>query len=97
MKTGNNVQKAILKSLAVVMSLVLLSVTVSAQVFWRTVLENNSLNHIAMALVETKAKTSTANAEIVSSADAAMLAEYPTVASENPLNLEDWMTNKDVF
>lgn len=41
MKTRNNVQKAIIKTMAVIMSLVLVSITVNAQEFWKTVLKNN--------------------------------------------------------
>lgn len=94
---GNNVQKAILKSLAVVTSLVLLSITVNAQVFWKTVLENNSLNHIAMAMIETKAEASAAAVKAESSLNAALLAEFSTVEAENPLELEEWMTNSNNF
>ena len=53
MKTTNNVQKAILRSGAVVISFVLISFTVSAQEFWKKLLTNSSFNEIALAMVET--------------------------------------------
>ena len=57
MKTKNNVQKAILRSGAVVVSFVLISLTVSAQDFWKRLLTNSSFNEIAIAMVETSGKT----------------------------------------
>ena len=56
MKTKNNVQKAILKSLAVIISSVLISFTVSAQGFWESILENNTFNEIALAMVESNSE-----------------------------------------
>ena len=53
MKTKNNVQKAILKSMAMGISLVLITLTVNAQDFWKSILENASINEIALAMVET--------------------------------------------
>ncbi len=92
MKTKNNVQKTILKSLAIVVSLVLISLTVNAQAFWRSVIENNSLNEIAMVMVNTKAETFSSN----SATGTGMLA---TIAeeTETPLELENWMTNATFF
>ena len=97
MKTKNNVQKTILKLLAVVTSFVLLSITVNAQVFWKTVLENNSLNQIAIAMLETKTSTNLADVTGKSSLNTSMLAEFAIVETENPLALEEWMTNSGNF
>ena len=53
MKTKNNVQKTILRSFAVLLSFVLISLTVSAQDFWKKLLTNSSFNEIALAMVKT--------------------------------------------
>ncbi|HKI89848.1 MAG TPA: hypothetical protein VKA38_12535 [Draconibacterium sp.] len=95
MKTKNNVQKAIFKSLAVVISLVLISFTVNAQGFWKALLENNSFNEIAMFMVETRNEAN-ANAT-AKSTDANTFAAYMETETEETLELEDWMTNDNYF
>ena len=75
MKTRNNVRKAANKTLAVIISLVLLSFTVQAQDFWKSVLSNNSFNQIAMAMVDnTETNAGEADGEMATTAD--MFAEY---------------------
>jgi hypothetical protein len=97
MKTKNNVQKVILKSLAVVISLVLISFTVNAQNFWKTLLENNSFNEIAMIMVETS-HASNDNADATAgSTDANTFAAYMETETEETMELEDWMTNDNFF
>jgi hypothetical protein len=97
MKTKNNVQKAIFKSMAVVISLVLISFTVNAQDFWKTLLENNSFNEIAMFMVETR-NDANANADATAnSIDANTFAAYMETETEEALELEDWMTNDNYF
>ena len=92
MKTKNNVQKTILRSVAVIVSFVLISFTVSAQDFWKKLLENSSFNEIALAMVETsketadsKSATSNFNSELLES-------EF-----EPALEMEDWMNNENIF
>lgn len=96
MKTKNNVQKAILKSLAVVVSLVLISFTVSAQGFWESIMENTSFSEIAMAMVENN-NTNTAPADAKSSTDANALEATLEIEAEETLKLEEWMTNEANF
>ncbi len=96
MKTTNNVQKAILKSLAVVTSLVLISFTVSAQGFWESLLENSTLNEIAYAMVEPVSE-SIAPAEFDSEMDANTFNEYLEVETEEALELEGWMFSEANF
>jgi hypothetical protein len=91
MKTTNNVQKAILKSLAVVVSFVLISFTVSAQGFWTSILENTSFSEIALAMVETNSET---NHSTTADANFADLLE---TEAEEALELEDWMVNEANF
>ncbi len=92
MKTKNNVQKAIFKSLAVVISLVLISFTVNAQGFWKTLLENNSLNEIAMFMVESNHENSSTLSKDINTD--AVIEENET---EESLSLEEWMTSSDYF
>ena len=91
MKTKNNVQKAILRSAAVVISFVLISFTVSAQDFWKRLLENSSFNEIALAMVETSNEMETT--EPTESFDFNLLEQE----SEQALNLEDWMMDNNFF
>ena len=92
MKTKNNVQKTILRFIAVVVSFVLISITVSAQDFWKKLLENSSFNEIALAMVETSSKKTVAEpkAETFSYA-------YLAEESEPALELEYWMSDESYF
>ena len=96
MKTKNNVQKAITKSLAVIISLVLFSITVQAQEFWESVWSNKSINKIAMAMVNdsenypTEIKSGKTNNSIA-------YAWYFEEETEQNLQLEDWMVNDNLF
>ena len=92
MKTKNNVQKTILRSVAVIVSFVLISFTVSAQDFWKKLLENSSFNEIALAMVETSKETS--NAESTSADFNLNLLENEL---EPTLEMEDWMSNDNFF
>ena len=96
MKTRNNVQKTILKSLTVVVSLVLISVTINAQDFWKTVLSKNSFNQIALAMVELPAETHQV-AESTGSTNATIIATYAAEEKEDALELENWMTSENLF
>jgi len=91
MKTKNNVQKAILKSLAMGISLVLISLTVNAQDFWKTLMENNSLNSIALATVDNTFEASPA------SVDANAYAKFMKEENEETLDVEVWMIDENNF
>lgn len=90
---GNNVQKAILRSGAVVISFILISFTVSAQDFWKRLLTNSSFNEIAIAMVETSGKTE-ATALPAKNSTETFLFQNET---EPALQLEVWMTNSNYF
>ena len=94
MKTKNNVQKAITKSLAVIISLVLLSFTVNAQDFWKSVLKNNSFTQIAMAM--TNETSGPAHYE-TSSLAASTFSELFETEAEPALSLDSWMTDDALF
>jgi len=85
MKTKNNVQKTILRSVAVLTSFVLISLTVSAQDFWKKLLTHSSFNEIALAMVE---NTKSGNPGLP--ADDFNF-NLPETEEESPLELEDWM------
>jgi hypothetical protein len=92
MKTKNNVQKTILRSLAVVLSFVLISFTVNAQDFWKKLLENSSFNEIALAMVEKTDASSVSDSESDSFLLLLLEDEYEPV-----LEMESWMNNDDYF
>ncbi len=86
MKTKNNVQKTILRTGAVILSLVLISFTVSAQEFWKKLITNSSFNEIAVAMIETKTvniseKPQMQSAKIITN----------EALQEPALELETWM------
>jgi len=93
MKTKNNVQKAITKTFAAGISLVLISITVNAQDLWKSVIENSGLNTIATAMVEPV--SGTANTENYNATNADLTAF--NVETEAPLELESWMTDESIF
>lgn len=96
MKTTNNVQKAITKTMAVIISLVLISITVNAQDFWRTVMENNSFSQIAMAMTD-NTEASSASADATSTTDMSAYARYAAVEAEEALDVENWMLAENNF
>ena len=92
MKTKNNVQKAVLRSAAVIVSFVLISFTVSAQEFWKKLLTHSSFNEIAIALMETESK-----AELPAETGSESAFRFNLVQeNDNQLSLEEWMT-KDFY
>jgi hypothetical protein len=86
MKTKNNVQKAILRGAAVVVSFVLISFTVSAQDFWKGLLENSSFNEIALAMTD-----GSASDKAEQNAAESLKANFYVTETEPGLELEDWM------
>jgi hypothetical protein len=92
-KTKNNVQKTVLRTAAVVVSFVLISFTVAAQDFWKTVLANSSFNEIALAMVDSS-KKSKAQGTTSETNRTSYIYENEYDAS---LVLEDWMTDNDYF
>lgn len=92
MKTKNNVQKAILRSAAVVVSFVLISFTVSAQTFWKRLLENTGFSDIAIAMA------APADDKDLNETNASATAAYFFASEAEPsLELEAWMTDDSRF
>uniref|UniRef100_UPI0032173109 hypothetical protein n=1 Tax=uncultured Draconibacterium sp. TaxID=1573823 RepID=UPI0032173109 len=88
MKTKNNVQQKILKSIAVVFSVALISFTVNAQGFLKSIYENNSFKDIALAMAEVTETPAPTNADLTS---------YDAEEYEEALEIEDWMINETSF
>ena len=97
MKTKNNVQKAVLKSLAVGISLVLISFSVSAQSFWKSIIENEIFNEIALAMVENKSKPQAKSIGISEIIELKSFVAYFEIETEKTLELEEWMINETLF
>jgi hypothetical protein len=93
MKTKNNVQKTVLRSAAVVASFVLISFTVAAQDFWKTVLTNSSFNQIALAMVETPKKADVP----ASSSNANHAINIYENEYDSKMAVENWMTSNNYF
>ena len=93
MKTKNNVQKTILSTSAVIVSLVLISFTVTAQDFWKMVITNSSFNEIALAMADTreKPKAQPVNTETWSEK------LLPVEETEQELPVEAWMKEVSNF
>ena len=79
-----------------IISLVLISITVNAQDFWRTVMENNSFSQIAMAMTD-NTEASSASADASSSTDMSAYAMYAAVEAEETLDVENWMLAENNF
>ena len=90
----NNVQKTILRSIAVIVSFVLLSFTVAAQGYWKQLLINNSFNQIATALVENPSKKLPAEKSTENPSPANDGFNYFYETNETSLNIEPWMTDE---
>ena len=97
MKTINNVQKTVLKSLAVTAGSLIISLTVSAQDLWQSFNNNEPANEIALAIIDNSNKSMPAldyNKEV---SDVNLLETLFKTESENAMVLEEWMTNEDLF
>jgi len=94
-KRRNNVQKTSLNVIAVIISLVILSVNVDAQGMWQSFQEMKNADDNEMLLAN--------DARSLSSENEAGLTEtntysaYEEQETEATLNLEDWMTNASFF
>ncbi len=97
MKTTNNFQKAILKSMAVIVSFVLISLTVNAQNFWGSLLENTAISEIALAMVESNSETDRVSTDGNNATGVNSFTYFMEEAVEEPLEIENWMINEAYF
>lgn len=92
MKTKNNVQKTILRFAAVVISLVLISFTVSAQDFWKKLITGSGFNAIALVMVDYTNNTNHYDGLTNTAFDFTLIDE-----TEEELTLEPWMMDHTIF
>lgn len=97
MKTKNNVQKTILRSIAVILSFVMLSLTVTAQGYWMQLLTNNSFNQIASALVENSPVQVSREKLSDNTTTRTEVSDYLNEKNEVKPKTEPWMTNSWFF
>ena len=90
-KTGNNFQKSISKSLAVITSIALVSISLNAQDLDHSLIENISFNETTLAMVHTTSKTNLVSTNV----DA--FTALTATENEGKLQLEDWMMNENNF
>ncbi len=91
MKTKNKVQQAILKSLTIVTSLVLISITINAQDYWKSQLGNYIFNESELAMVTNN------NVAIPVEHNANVFVSFVEQETEEALELENWMIDESYF
>jgi len=97
MKTKNNTQNSVLKSLAVIASFIVISLTVSAQDLWQSFTENEASKETALAIME---KDSESQPVLIPAKELTGVNSFKTpfnTESENTIELEEWMTNDNLF
>lgn len=89
MKTKRNVQKTLKKSLVIIVGLVVISLTASAQEPWKSTPKSEILNEITVAISNrnNSSKQTTNKTE-----DDKAFPAYLTKEKEEELKLEDWVT-----
>jgi len=103
LKNGNRnlqVEKVVLRSGAILISVVLLSFTVSAQGLWKQLLTYNSFGKMAMLMVSESEDGATGLSDQAGTKAlpaAKMSSFYDTPASDGSLDLESWMTDDSYF
>ena len=110
MKTTNNVQKTenkkfenpYVKTLAVVLSFVLISLTVSANGYWKQLLVNNTFGKMAIQMVSQENDELLASASEISAAHSSEVKSNAVnflfeTAKDNNLEVENWMTRDSYF
>jgi hypothetical protein len=95
MKTKNNVRKAAIKSIATATGLMLIGLTVNAQM--SSYFENTENSPMAMVTEKTmkSAFVTTVNTKTLATTDA--FAFYLANETEEPLHIEDWMMKENNF
>ncbi len=97
MKTIDKVQKTVLKSLVVITGFVLISFTATTQDLGISFTQNNTNNKLAFATVDNRIEPQTASTTATIITDIISYTGHLTTESEDMLELEEWMTNVDLF
>jgi hypothetical protein len=91
----NNAQKTSLNVFAIIISLVILSITVDAQGIWKSFIEMSNANKNDLVMVNSTENLTTENeANVFTTSSYAVYSEQET---EESLELEEWMTNDAYF
>jgi hypothetical protein len=96
MKTKNNTQKTAFSALAA-FGLIILGFSVSAQFATTSLIAHNEAPQIAMAIDNTAYSLSTGKTNTVDFENANTFAEYLAVENDEPLHIEEWMTEENNF
>jgi len=97
MKTKNNTQKTALKSLAVIAGIIMLSLTVSAQDLWQSIIENETTKEIALAIIDNSKESKPISTPAKERTDLNSSETQFKTESENTMELEEWMTSENLF
>jgi len=92
-RKNNQLSGVLLRAAAVLVSVVLLSFTVSAQDLWKELLSYNSFGKMALILVDESNATEANELSAATSTAAFSISEE----TDSPLNVESWMTNDEYF
>jgi len=97
MKTKNNIQNAVLKSLAVIASFIVISLTVSSQDLWQSFTENETVREIALDNIKRDSESQPTSTTAKELTDVNSLEALFKTESEKTMELEEWMTNDNFF
>lgn len=96
MKTKNNIRKTALQIAAAATGIAILSFTVNAQETFKSFFETTGINHYAM-VTESADNSMFSGKHISNYTSAETYAAYLVNETEEPMNLEAWMTNENTF
>jgi len=97
MKTKNNTQKTVLKSLAVLAGFIMISLTVSAQDLLQSFIENDTAKEIALTITEKDSESQLKSTPAKELTNLNSIETLFKIESENTMELEEWMTNENLF
>lgn len=96
MKTKNNIRKTALQIAAAATGIAILSFTVNAQETFKSFFETTGINHYAM-VTESADNSMFSGKHITNFTSTEIYAAYLVNETEEPMNLETWMTNENTF
>jgi len=96
MKTTNKIQKTVLTAVAAA-GLVIISFTIDGQTSIKTLFEDIEINHIAMVMSKSNDSFGAITAHVGNINVANTYTAYLAEETEEPLELEDWMTDEANF
>ena len=97
MKTIDKVRKTVLKSFAVIIGFVLISFTVSAKDLRNSFTQNCTKNELALAKAHNRIEFQPASTNTTTFTNVTPYTGHLITESESMLELEEWMTNEDLF